>query len=103
MASSLRAKWQLIDFNPRADTQQNQHARNDYRPQVDMKDTDIVRGPGGGCYGDQFQYQQYVSAQSMPLIDTLPLFYTAEDKGREKVLGDTHECLQQDEDICDQT
>lgn len=69
-----------MDLDPGSKTEQEQYARNNDRPEVDMEDVDIVRGSSGGYDGDQFQHNQKVPGQPMPFIDTLPLLHAAEDE-----------------------
>lgn len=92
----------LILLDPRSNPSNNQHRSNKDRPKPNPQRRYIITRLRRGSNGRQLQKEDNITAQSMPLVDFLPVINTAEYCDGHEELGDAHNDLQKEADVGDE-
>ena len=90
-------------LNPCPNTSNNQDRSNHHSPQGNMQSRNVKRRLRGGNHRPQLKNQQHIPRHTMILVNLLSRVNTSENPDREEVLHHAHRCLENDQNIGNQT
>lgn len=99
---SLRSQAQFLLLDPWQHAHQDNHARGNHSPELDMQNILVEPGLRRRRNRHKTQDQQDIPAHPMVLVDALGIFRATEETGS-VILSDTHNGLEEEEDVGDET